>query len=190
MAIKTPPELPAKSSLASTDIFIVDDGEHTYKITYAALLNILAAVSGFTANNNGSLTITLSNGTELTAKPSDPDKQDVLTFDSTPTANSNNPVKSGGVYSADQALSAAIAAEAARAGDQESQLALDVASAAAAASSASSAASTAQSTADGAAAAVVTEKGRAETAENALQTSLNKLGLSVVNGRLCVTYSN
>jgi len=32
--------------------------------------------------------------------PSDTSKQDVLTFDDAPTQNSNNPVKSGGVYSA------------------------------------------------------------------------------------------
>jgi hypothetical protein len=37
-------------------------------------------------------------------------KQDVLTFDNTPTENSNNPVKSGGVYAADKALSDAIEA--------------------------------------------------------------------------------
>ena len=37
-------------------------------------------------------------------------KQDTLTFDNTPTENSNNPVKSGGVYSADKAISDTMAA--------------------------------------------------------------------------------
>ena len=37
-------------------------------------------------------------------------KQDVLTFDNVPTEGSNNPVKSGGVYAADKALSDAIEA--------------------------------------------------------------------------------
>ena len=38
------------------------------------------------------------------------EKQDNLTFDNSPTENSNNPVKSGGVYAADAALQAAIEA--------------------------------------------------------------------------------
>lgn len=40
----------------------------------------------------------------------DQSKQNNLTFDSTPTENSNNPVKSSGVYAADKALSEAIEA--------------------------------------------------------------------------------
>lgn len=59
-----------------------------------------AGIANFQAQPDGSLVITLTNGTTFTATPHDPTKQDVLTFDDTPTANSNNPVKSSGIKSA------------------------------------------------------------------------------------------
>lgn len=36
MAVKTVPELPAKTTIANSDLLVVDDGEHTYKITWQA----------------------------------------------------------------------------------------------------------------------------------------------------------
>lgn len=101
MAVKTIPDLPSKSTLANTDLLVADDGEHSYKITWQAFQALLATITNFQALQDGSLKITLANGaTPLTAKPSDPLKQDKLTFDDTPTQNSNNPVKSGGIYTA------------------------------------------------------------------------------------------
>ena len=101
MAVKTVPELPAKTTIANSDLLVVDDGEHTYKITWQAFQALLAMVVNFQAQNDGSLQITLANNpTPLSAKPSDPRKQDKLSFDDAPTQNSNNPVKSGGIFTA------------------------------------------------------------------------------------------
>lgn len=59
-----------------------------------------AGIANFQAQPNGSLVITLTDGTTFTATPHDPTKQDVLMFDDVPTQGSNNPVKSGGIYTA------------------------------------------------------------------------------------------
>lgn len=59
-----------------------------------------AGIADFQAQPDGSLVITLTDGTTFTATPHDPTKQDVLTFDDVPTANSSNPVKSSGIKSA------------------------------------------------------------------------------------------
>ena len=56
-------------------------------------------------------TITLKDGTSATVLKSHQDisgKQDVLTFDNSPTQGSNNPVKSGGVYSAINTISGTV----------------------------------------------------------------------------------
>lgn len=58
------------------------------------------SVTGFQAQPDGSLVITLSNGNTFTATPHDPTKQDLLTFDDAPTAGSSNPVKSSGIKTA------------------------------------------------------------------------------------------
>ena len=100
MATKFISDLTAVNTIADTDVLVIDDGDHNYKIPWSAVKALLATISGFTANNDGSLTITLSNGTTLSAKPSDPDKQATLTWDSSPTAGSNNPVRSGGIKTA------------------------------------------------------------------------------------------
>ena len=101
MATKTIYELTAVGSLNETDVFVVDDGAHNYKISWNALKAMLGTVASFTADNTaGTITVTLANGTTLTITPHDPSKQNVLTFDNAPTANSNNPVKSGGVKAA------------------------------------------------------------------------------------------
>ena len=59
-----------------------------------------AGIANFQAQPDGSLVITLTNGNTFTATPHDPTKQDVLTFDDVPTQGSDNPVKSGGIYTA------------------------------------------------------------------------------------------
>ena len=101
MAVKTIAELTSISQLSDTDVFVIDDGSANYKITWAALKALLGTVVSFTTNNEtGILSLTLANGTILTVTPHDPTKQNVLTFDDAPTANSNNPVKSGGVKAA------------------------------------------------------------------------------------------
>ena len=75
--------------------------------------------SGFTSAQWAALNSGITSGLvgKLNALPTNDEltlalagKQDVLTFDNTPTENSNNPVKSGGVYAADKALSDAIEA--------------------------------------------------------------------------------
>ena len=59
-----------------------------------------AGIANFQAQPDGSLVITLTNWNTFTATPHDPTKQDVLTFDDVPTQGSDNPVKSGGIYTA------------------------------------------------------------------------------------------
>lgn len=75
--------------------------------------------SGFTAAQWAAINSMITSGlvAKLSALPTNADllamlaqKQDVLTFDSTPTENSTNPVTSGGVFAADKALSDAIEA--------------------------------------------------------------------------------
>ena len=101
MAVKTIAELTSTDSIAGTDVLVIDDGEHNYKITWAALKALIATVSSVTVDNTaGTITINTANGQSFTVTPHDPTKQDTLTFDDAPTANSNNPVKSGGVKSA------------------------------------------------------------------------------------------
>ena len=130
-------DLPSKTTLQNSDLIVVDDGSHTYKMTYGKFKELVPMVTSFTKNDaTGELCITLTDGTQLKIVPHDPTKQDedlstpitvdgtqqttveaclaalnayigtkqdTLTFDNTPTINSNNPVKSGGVYSAIEA---------------------------------------------------------------------------------------
>lgn len=101
MATKYISDLTSVTTLSDTDVLVIDDGEHNYKIAWSAIKALLGTVTNLTADpNTGNITITLANGSTLTAKPSDPQKQDKLTFDDSPTAGSNNPVKSGGVKTA------------------------------------------------------------------------------------------
>ena len=101
MSVKNISELTLTNSIADNDLLVIDDGSRNYCIKWSTLKAALATVSSFTVNNTaGTITITLSTGVELTVTPHDPTKQDVLTFDSTPTQNSDNPVKSGGVFAA------------------------------------------------------------------------------------------
>ena len=101
MAVKTIADLTALLSLSDSDTFVIDDGEHNYKIAWSAIKALLGTVSGFSVDNTtGTITISLTNGNSLSVVPHDPTKQNVLTFDNVPTANSTNPVKSGGVKAA------------------------------------------------------------------------------------------
>lgn len=127
-------DLPAKTAIQNTDVLVIDDGSHTYKMTYGKFLELVPMVSTFTKNDaTGELCITLTNEQQLKIVPHDPQKQDktlsnpitvdgterttveaclsalntyigtkqdALTFDSVPSAGSDNPVKSGGVYNA------------------------------------------------------------------------------------------
>lgn len=101
MATKYISELTAVTAISDTDVLVIDDGAHNYKITWAALKALLKTVASFTVNDTtGTITITAADGSTFTVTPHDPTKQDTLTFDDTPTANSNNPVKSGGIKTA------------------------------------------------------------------------------------------
>ncbi len=105
MAVKYISELTSVNTINDTDVLVIDDGDHNYKIPWAAVKLLLGCVTGFAADPDtehyaGYLKITLANGATFRAKSSDPGKQDKLTFDDTPTANSNNPVKSGGIKNA------------------------------------------------------------------------------------------
>ena len=102
MGVKYISELTSVSSINDSDVLVIDDGDHNYKIPWSAVKALLGTVAAFVADPDtttygGYLKLTLANGTVLRAKPSDPEKQDKLTFDDTPTAGSNNPVKSNGI---------------------------------------------------------------------------------------------
>lgn len=102
MAVKYISELTSVSVINDTDVLVIDDGDHNYKIAWAALKLLLGTVSAFAADPDqesypGRLKITLANGTVLRAYCPDPAKQDKLTFDDAPTEGSNNPVKSNGI---------------------------------------------------------------------------------------------
>lgn len=96
---KTIDQLPSKDTLIDTDLIVVDDGTVSYKIPVGLFKTFMTGVASMTTDK-GTITLTLSNGKTLSCTPSDPEKQNKLTFDSTPTANSNNPVTSAGIKSA------------------------------------------------------------------------------------------
>lgn len=100
MAVKTIPELPEKTSkLEDSNLFVVDDGEHSYKLPWSFFKTMLTGVTAIEQDSTtGVLTLTLADGSTLPVTITDPTKQDKLTFDTTPTANSTNPVTSGGLY--------------------------------------------------------------------------------------------
>ena len=103
MAIKHIADLTSVTRINDSDVLVIDDGEHNYKITWQAVKTLLGTVFSFAADPDtehypGQLKLVWADGTVLRAKASDPDKQDKLTFDATPTQNSDNPVKSGGIF--------------------------------------------------------------------------------------------
>ena len=105
MALKYISDLTGVTTINDTDVLVIDDGTHNYKISWSAFKLLLSTVTNFEADPDtthypGYYKITLANGTVLRAIAHDPSKQDNLTFDNVPTENSANPVKSGGVFSA------------------------------------------------------------------------------------------
>jgi len=101
LAVKTIAELPVVATLTDNDLLVIDDGSRNYAITWGNLKTKVTGVTGFTVDNTaGTITITLATGATLTVTPHDPTKQDTLSWDSTPTADSTKPVTSGGVKAA------------------------------------------------------------------------------------------
>ena len=99
------PELPEKTTVHGTDLLVIDDGTHTYKLPWSTLISLLNVISSFEADPDtehypGYIKLTLANGNVLRARVSDPDKQNKLTFDNRPVKNSTNPVTSGGIFAA------------------------------------------------------------------------------------------
>lgn len=93
-------DLPSVDSLTEHDVFVIDDGNHNYQIAWGVLKALLGTLSDVSTAENGSITFTLADGTELSVTPHDPDKQNKLTFDDTPAAKSSNPVTSDGIFEA------------------------------------------------------------------------------------------
>ena len=121
---KTIDQLPSKETLSNNDMFPVDDGEQTYKILFSKFLEAIPGVVSVTQSQDGqSIVVQSRTGNPVTITIHDNTKQNVLTFDNTPTQNSGNPVKSSGIYTADQALASAINAEAQTARETEAALA-------------------------------------------------------------------
>lgn len=187
------PDLPAKAEMLGTDLFAVDDGVHTYKITWSALLATLPTVSKFEADNEeGTLILTLTDGTIKTVMPHDPSKQDTLEFDTVPTQSSGNPITSGGVFNSVQTLENAMGALSETESETEQAV-----------SGLAGRMTTAEGNIDGLAGRVTTAEGgisantsaisreitRAQQAEDSIAGELEDLGLKVVNGRLCVVYN-
>lgn len=120
---KTIDQLPTKDTLNLTDMFPVDDGEQTYKVLLSTLIQNIPGITNIAISQDGqSIVVTPRTGQPVTITTHDNSKQDVLSFDSQPTENSNNPVKSGGVYAADAALADAILLEAQTARASENAL--------------------------------------------------------------------
>ena len=94
---KTIDQLPTKSNILETDYFPIDDGAQSYKVTWGELLKKTGGIKSAETTNN-SIVMTMNDGTTITITTSDPNKQDKLTWDTTPTSNSTNPVTSGGIY--------------------------------------------------------------------------------------------
>lgn len=72
--------------------------------------NIVAGANAIKDDTRGKTQVVVNNELEAAILTLAEGKQNVLTFDQTPTENSTNPVTSGGVYAADQVLSQAIEA--------------------------------------------------------------------------------
>lgn len=201
---KTIDQLPTKATLAANDMLPVDDGAQSYKVLFSVLLASIPGLTGVAlSQDQTSLVFTFRNGSTTTLRTSDPLKQNVLTFDTTPTSGSSNPVTSGGVYTAEAALNQAIIDEAAAARQAEQGNADATARAQAAAeaaqgtangavtdaAAAQSTANAAASAASAAATAAANEKTRAEGVEAQLAATIDALGLQVVNGKLCAVYN-
>lgn len=81
MAIRTISELPEKLNLSNSDLFVVDDGDNNYRITFQQLIALLPCVKEFSTNNNtGTISIKLTNNQTLSIVPHDPDKLNASAF--------------------------------------------------------------------------------------------------------------
>lgn len=90
-------ELSSTTRVSDNDVFVIDDGSHNYKISWSALKALLGTVTNLSNDEDGKITITLADGTTHSCTPHDSTKQDKLTFDTSPTSGSNNPVTSNGI---------------------------------------------------------------------------------------------
>ena len=127
MADKTIPELTEKETLVNTDVFAVDDGTQSYKVALATLILAIPGVTGIALNTAGSgFIVSFRTGEPVEIITHDPAKQNVLTFDGTPQEGSQNPVYSGGVYSAVAAVAGNLVAEASTARTNEGALAANI----------------------------------------------------------------
>ena len=106
-------DLPEKTSLMNSDLIPFDDGSQSYKVQLSTLISAIPGAVSVTESPDGqSVVVTLRDGSTVTITPHDSTKQDKLTFDSSPTSGSTNPVTSGGVYTAENTLNDKILAEA------------------------------------------------------------------------------
>lgn len=92
--------LPSATAISDTDVLAIDDGQHNRKITWSSLKALLRTVTSIEADEEGQITLTLADGQTVSCTPHDSTKQDKLTFDTTPTTGSVNPVTSDGIRAA------------------------------------------------------------------------------------------
>ena len=190
-------DLPEKTSLLSSDLIPFDDGSQSYKVKLSTLISAIPGAVSVAASSDGqSVVVTLRDGSTVTITPHDSTKQDKLTFDSSPTSGSTNPVTSGGVYTAENTLNDKILTEAdtARKAEESNANALtaevsraekaEKANSDAIAAEVSRAEKAEKANSD----AITAEVKRAEAAESSITASLDALGLKVVNGQLCAVY--
>lgn len=70
-------DLPSKTTLQNTDMLVIEDGQHTYKMTYQTFLSLQKQVTSFEANNvSGIIALGLTDGSVITVEPHDPSKVD------------------------------------------------------------------------------------------------------------------
>ena len=90
----------------SQDLFVVEQPDGTKVATPNLLKQFIEAgdfeATGEVKDGHGNILKDMAKSADVNTALAG--KQDTLTFDNAPTANSNNPVKSGGVYSAIAAL--------------------------------------------------------------------------------------
>ena len=101
MATKYISELTSVSTISNSDVFVIDDGEHNYKVPWSVIKSLLGSVSAFSVDNTaGTITLTTAAGETFTVTPHDPTKQNLLQWDTAPTEGSTKPVTSGGIFTA------------------------------------------------------------------------------------------
>lgn len=197
-------DLPEKTSLLNSDLIPFDDGSQSYRVQLSTLISAIPGVVSVAASSDGqSVAVTLRDGSMVTITPHDSTKQDKLTFDTSPTSGSTNPVMSGGVYTAENTLNDKILAETSTARKAEEANANAITAETERAEKAEKANSDSITTTNGNltaeisraktaektnADAITAEVKRAEAAESSITASLDALGLKVVNGQLCAVY--